>query len=327
MPDPDMPSTRITADASKSVTSNEGTAQLTYVLVTPARNEAAFIEGTIQSVIRQTVRPVRWVIVSDGSTDGTDEIVKTYSAQYDWIELHRMSERRERHFAGKAYAFNAGYAQVAGLQYDVIGNLDADLTFDAEYMAFLLDKFLRFPRLGVAGTPFREGTEQYDFRFTSTDHVSGACQLFRRECFEEIGGYVPLKQGGVDLAAVITARMKGWQTRTFTEKVSEHHKKSQSGRHSTFVAMFKSGYHDYLMGTHPLWQTSRSVYQMSRRPIVLGGMALLAGYFWAFAKRADRLVSDEFTRFRRSEQMARLAAFATSAISRPARRDGQPTRP
>src|SRR5438046_8334366 len=137
-----------------------------YVLITPARNEAQFIELTIKSVVAQTVRPLKWVIVSDGSTDGTEEIVNKYVADHPWIELVRMPERRERHFAGKVHAFNAGRARSKGLDYDVIGNLDADVTFDEGYFDFLLRKFAESPRLGVAGTPFRENGLQYDYRFT-----------------------------------------------------------------------------------------------------------------------------------------------------------------
>ena len=165
------------------------TGPLRYVLITPARNEAAFIEETIRSVIAQTVRPLKWVIVSDGSTDGTDEIVQNHAAQHDWIELVRMPERKERDFAGKVYAFNAGYARLHGLQYDAIGSLDADISFDREYFAFLLARLSENSDLGLAGTPFEENGKSYDYRFVSIEHVSGACQLFRRECFQEIGGY------------------------------------------------------------------------------------------------------------------------------------------
>src|SRR5271157_5677714 len=146
----------------------------TYVLITPARNEAEFIEKTIQSVISQTILPLRWVIVSDGSTDGTDDIVTKYAADQPWIELVRMPERRERHFVGKVHAFNAGFARVKDLSYDVIGNLDADITFDDRYFDFLLNKFAENPCLGVAGTPFEEESGHYDYRFTSITHVSGA---------------------------------------------------------------------------------------------------------------------------------------------------------
>jgi poly-beta-1,6-N-acetyl-D-glucosamine synthase len=279
---------------------------LRYVLITPARNEAAFIEQTIKSVIGQTVLPLKWVIVSDGSTDGTDDIVKKYASEYDWIELVRMPERTERHFAGKVHAFNAGYARVKDLYSEIVGNLDADISFEKDYFSFMLDRFAENPRLGVGGTPFREGSNQYDYRFTSRDHVSGACQMFRRNCFMEIGGYVPLKAGGIDLAAVLTARMKGWKTRTFSEKTCLHHKKTQSGKNSSLKAIWKSGYHDYLMGSHPVWQIFRSAYQMSKPPICAGGSVLLAGYFWALLTKADWIVSRELVEFRRREQMSKL---------------------
>src|SRR2546428_1680909 len=175
---------------------------LTYVVVTPARNEAKYIELALKSMLAQSVRPLKWVIVSDGSTDGTDEIVTQSASNTPWIELMRMPERRERNFAGKVHAFNAGYARMSDLDHDVMGNLDADITFNEEYFEFLLRKFAENPRLGVAGTPFKDKSVQYDYRIVSDQHVSGACQLFRRECFEEIGGYMPSKAGGIDLLAV-----------------------------------------------------------------------------------------------------------------------------
>ena len=280
--------------------------KLTYVLITPARNEAEFIELTIKSMIVQTQLPLRWIIVSDGSTDGTDDIVKKYLPDHDWMELVRTPERKERHFAGKVFAFNAGYEKVKDMVFDVIGSLDADISFDPEYFSFLMNKFMQHPELGVAGTPFREGNKQYDYRFTNIEHVSGACQLFRKACFESIGGYTPLKLGGIDLVAVTTARMKGWKTRTFTEKISQHHKMTQSDKNPNLGATFKSGYHDYLMGSSPLWQICRSIYQMTNKPFLLRGFCFLAGYFWAMMKRAERPVSKEFVKFRRQEQFNRL---------------------
>ena len=221
---------------------------MTYVLITPARNEADYIELTIQSMIAQTSLPLKWVIVSDGSTDGTDDIVKKYLQAYPWIELVRTPERKERHFAGKVMAFNAGYEKVKNLTYDIIGNLDADLSFEKDYFEFLLSKFVENPKLGVAGTPFVEDGKHYDFRFASTDHVSGACQLFRKKCFEEIGGYIPIKGGGIDWTAVTTARMKGWQTRTFIEKTCIHHRKIGTGDSSKLMAQFKYGQKNYYLG-------------------------------------------------------------------------------
>jgi len=282
----------------------------TYVLITPARNEAGFIELTINSVVAQSVRPLKWVIVSDGSTDGTDDIVRKYLPDHPWIELVRMPERRERHFAGKIHAFNAGYARVKELSYQVIGSLDGDISFDPEYFAFLLGKLVADPAIGLAGTPFK-GSSVYDYRFVSIEHVSGACQLFRRECFEEIGGYVPVKSGGVDHIAVITARMKGWKTRTFTEKVCSHHREMGAAQYGALRKRFRDGRLDYALGGHPIWEVARSSYQMTQRPFLIGGLMLLAGYSWAMVRQAERPVSRELVAFRRREQMQRLRRFLT----------------
>src|SRR4051812_32497182 len=143
----------------------------TYVLVTPARNEQDFIELTIRSMVAQTVKPLKWVIVSDGSTDRTDEIVEGYAANHPWIELVKRPPRTERHFGGKVAAFNAGFERVKDLNYDLVGSMDADISFEPDYFSFLLQKFRENPKLGLGGTPFREGNATYDYRVTSTDHV------------------------------------------------------------------------------------------------------------------------------------------------------------
>ena len=279
---------------------------MNYVLITPARNEEDFIEMTIQSMIAQTEPPLKWVIVSDGSTDGTDDIVKKYLPAHPWMDLVRTPKRKERHFAGKVMAFNAGYEKVKNLNYDIIGNLDADLSFEKDYFEFLLSKFAENPKLGVAGTPFVEDGKHYDFRFASTDHVSGACQLFRKACFEQIGGYLPIKGGGIDWVAVTTARMKGWTTRTFTEKVCNHHRKIGTGDSSQLMSQFKYGQKNYFLGGHPLWHLSRSIFQMKNKPYIIGGLLLLWGYLWASIKRMERPVSPELMKFYRAEQMQRL---------------------
>ena len=280
-----------------------------YVLITPARNEAEFLEVTLKSVAAQSVKPLKWVIVSDGSTDGTDELVKRYQAGHEWIDLVRMPERRERHFAGKVLAFNAGYARVAGLPYEAIGNLDGDVSFPPDYFEFLLTKLVENPKLGVVGTPFREGSYQYDFRFVSIEHVSGQCQFFRRRCFEDIGGYIPREIGGVDLVAVTTARMKGWQTRTFLEKPYEHHRKMGTATQARIWVPFKVGRTDYLLGGHPVWECARCVYQATKRPIVLNGAMRMAGFLWAAVTQRKKQVTPEFVQFRRKEQMQRLWKF------------------
>lgn len=286
-----------------------------YVLISPVRNEAQYIELTIKSVVAQTVRPLKWVIVSDGSTDGTDEIVTKYAAEHLWIELLRMPERRERHFAGKVYAFNAGYAKVKDLRYEAVGNLDGDVSFDSDYFRYLLQKLAEDPALGLLGTPFKDRyVPEYNYRFVGVDHVSGFCQLFRRKCFEDVGGYVPVKGGGVDHIAVLTARMKGWKTRTFTEKVCLHHRGIGAAEHGPLITKFRTGVKDYALGSHPLWELFRVVYQMAKRPVVLGGLLIFAGYTSALLRRMERPVSKELLAFRRREQMVRLRQLVSKGL-------------
>ena len=281
-----------------------------YVLITPARNEEAFLERTIQSVTRQSAIPMRWVIVSDGSTDRTDEIAKSYAEKFSWIDYVRAPVRSSRDFAGKVFAFRVGFERVSNLDYQFIGSVDADISFEANYFEYLLGKFDADPALGVAGTPFSEDGQTYDFRFSSTSHVSGACQMFRRECFESIGGYVPVKGGGIDDIAVMTARFKGWQTRTFTEMTCRHHRPmGTAGGRSKAAVNLKLGENAYRLGAHPLWQLARGIYQMSRKPYVVGGGALMTGYFWAMLRQVERPISKELVHFNRREQMDRLRRF------------------
>lgn len=282
---------------------------LTYVLITPARNEAQHIELTLRSMVAQTWKPLKWIIVSDGSTDGTDEIVRPYAASHAWIELLRMSERRERHFAGKVHAFQAGYAHLSGLDFDIVGNLDGDVSFGPEHFQHLISQMEANPVLGVAGAPFREGDFQYDYRFSNIENVWGGCQLFRRQCFEDIGGYRPLKGGGIDHVAVLSARLHGWQTRTFVESVCLHHRQMGTAQNGGIKARFKLGMKDHSVGNHPLWQLARTVYQMTKRPMLVGGLALGGGYLWSSMKREKRAVPKELVSFVRQEQMQRLRRF------------------
>jgi len=281
-----------------------------YVLITPARDEAAFIRKTLEAMALQTVKPLKWVIVSDGSTDGTDEIVKEYVAKHNWIELLRMPERKERHFGGKARAFHAGYERVKGLSFEVVGNLDGDSSFEPEYIEYLLEQFAENPRLGVAGTNYVEDkwdpALKHDYRFANIEDVTGQCQLFRRQCFEDIHGYQANKIGGVDLIATISARMAGWQTRNFTGKVLFHHRQQGTAQFFKYTIELRNGRKDFVLGSHPLFEINRAFYRLTKRPVILGSGLLLIGYFGAMLKRTPKVVSPEFTKFRRGEQMRRL---------------------
>ncbi len=290
---------------------------MTYALITPARNEARYIEATIKGVVGQSRRPARWVIVSDGSTDGTDEIVRAYAARHHWIELVRTSERRERHFAAKVEAFNTGYARLAGLDCDVIGNLDADVSIDdPDYFDFLIGQFETNTRLGIVGSAYLEGDAVYPYRYASLEDVFGACQLFRRRCFEAIGGYPALRAGGIDVVVVLKAQAEGWQTRTFTEKVCVHHRPVGSAHCvNTCRRLFQTGMKDYSLGSHPAIVVLRSFNQMAAAPFVGGGLLVIAGYLWAFLSRLERAIPCELVKLRQGDQLRRLRATVRRSLS------------
>jgi glycosyltransferase involved in cell wall biosynthesis len=286
-----------------------------YALITAARNEEAFIERALQSVTRQTVLPVKWVIVDDGSTDATPTIVGRYLPDHSWIELLQMPRRHDRSFAGKAYAVNAAYERVKRLDCEVIGNLDADVSFDKDYCQFVLGKFAQDSRLGVAGTVFEEeGYSSARHSFEGQHYVAGPFQLFRRSCFDDIGGYRPHKAGGVDWIAVTTARMKGWKTQAFRERSYFHHRRLGTAERGAVGAMFSYGKKDYYLGGHPMWELFRVAYRITKRPYLVGGIALGLGYLWAFVCRTERPVSPELMAFHRREQLLKLKAILKSLV-------------
>jgi biofilm PGA synthesis N-glycosyltransferase PgaC len=280
----------------------------TYVIVTPSRNEEAFIEKTIQSVICQTVLPLKWVIVNDGSTDSTGAIAERYAAQHDWIEVVSRPVRKERNFAAKVHAFDAGRERLGDLNYEIIGNLDSDVVLDKDHFEFLLGKFRSDPQLGVAGTTFREagGYSSGKDSFEGQNYVSGQCQIFRRKCFDDIGGYFANKAGGIDWIAVTTARMKGWKTRSFNEKSFFHNRPLGTAERSVLAASYAYGGKDYFLGGHPVWELFRVLYRMTKPPYVIDGIALGLGYSWAAAQRLKRPISKELMVFHRREQMQKL---------------------
>jgi len=311
--------TAIDLSRESSAKQNDGAAMnptLKYVLVSPARNEGAYIEKTLESMIRQTVLPLKWVIVDDGSTDNTREIVSGYVAKYPWIELVEMPMRRDRSFAAKVGAFNAGYEKVKDLDFSIIGNLDADISFEPDHFEFLIGKFAQDPKLGCAGTVFREeGYNSETDSFEGRKHVSGQCQIFRKECWEDIGGYIPHRAGGIDWMAVTTARMKGWTTESFRERSFFHHRHMGTAERSLVASAFSYGEKDYYLGGHPLWEIARVAYRTTKQPILFGGLALGAGYCWAFVRRTPRRVGKDLMAFHRKEQMQKLKSIIKSKLS------------
>jgi glycosyltransferase involved in cell wall biosynthesis len=226
-----------------------------------------------------------------------------------------MPARAERHFAGKVFAFNAGLDRVRHLQFDYLGTLDADISFSPDHFSFLLDRFSEDPRLGLAGTAYmQDGWDSTKDSFEGVTSVHGACQLFRYQCYLDIGGYVANRAGGIDWIAVTTARMKGWKTLNFPQRRFHHHRIMGTAERSRLGAAFDYGMKDYFLGGSPIWELCRVSYRITKPPVLGGGIALLAGYSWAAIKRVERPVTPELMRFHRREQMARLKSIIRSLM-------------
>ncbi len=288
-----------------------------YAIITPARNEEINIVRLYESMAVQTQLPEKWVIVNDGSSDRTAKIIDQYAVEHEWIEVVHRPEHIDRNFAGKVHAFNAGFELVQQIDYNVVGNMDSDTSIDPDYMEFMMDKMGSIPRLGVCGSPFKQddGYDSARDSFEGGNYVSGGCQLFRKECFEEIGGYVPNARGGIDWIAVMKARMAGWQVICFQEKRYHHYRPLGTAETSRLGALYDYGERAYFLGGSPIWQLFRATYRMKDSPYIIGGMILFWGYLWASVRRVKRPVSREMIRYNRRDQMRKLRAILGAVLT------------
>jgi biofilm PGA synthesis N-glycosyltransferase PgaC len=281
-----------------------------YVLVTAACNEEKFIEGVLRSVIGQTVLPIRWVVVSDGSTDATDAIVRRYGTKYQFIRLLRLGKTHKRNFGAQVRAISEGCEQLKSLDYDYIGNLDADVSFDRGYFAELLDRFQTDSQLGLAGGAITEedcGLFRERKR-NSPDSVAHAVQLFRRECFDAIGGYPPLRYGGPDWHAAVVARMKGWRVESFQNLPVRHHRPTGTAE-KWQRDCFRQGCMDFSLGSHPVFEIIKCIRRIPDKPRLAGALTRLSGFVWCYCTGQEREVSGEFMKFLRKEQMSRVRSI------------------
>jgi len=278
-----------------------------YVLITPARNEEAYIEKTIKSVVSQTILPKKWIIVNDGSSDQTTDIVNEYTRQYDFIKLVNVSRRGERNFGAKVRAIQYGYEHLGNTDFNFIGNLDADVEFDATYYEKIFEKFYENPRLGIAGGIIVEyGGAKFMEQNTSTNSVAGAVQFFRRQCYEGTNGYIPLELGGEDVVVEVMARKHGWKVQTFPELKVLHHRRVAAVNGKILRGRFRQGVMNYSLGYHPFFQFIRCLLRIKDKPYFVGSLMMLLGYFGASFLRYKRVVPGDFMQYLRSEQMSRL---------------------
>ena len=285
-----------------------------YVLMTAAHNEESFVEATIQCVLSQTIRPLRWVVVSDNSCDRTDELVKGYAAKYDFIRFVRVTRAPGRNFGAKVRALHEGCALLGDLCYAFIGNLDADVSIDPLYFEQLIRHFRRDPKLGiVGGFVYEDSGEGYrSRRFNDTRNVAHAAQLVSKECYDAIGGYPVLKYGGEDWYAQTSARMLGWQVESFPQAKIFHHRHTGSSSNAIRNG-FRLGRMDYSFGSDPVFELVKCLRRVNEKPYCIAALSRLAGFVWPHMIGEKREMPSDLRSFLRREQRERLCSTVKTA--------------
>lgn len=282
------------------------TASRAYVLITPAKDEEASIGETIASVIGQSVLALQWVIVSDASTDRTEEIVRLAAAQNPWIRLVCLRSHQRRSFASVVHATEAGVKALTVDNYHYIGLLDADIRLEPTYFERVIERFESSPRLGLAGGMVLDVGESKNGPPRNCLDVPGAAQFFRRECFEQLGGLLAIPDGGWDALTCARARMLGYETNLFTDLVIDHLKRRNTGEGGVLAGKWQLGVRDHALGYHPVFEFFKCMDRVLDPPMIVGTAVWLAGYCLAVLRGRKRSVPDDLMRYMRSEQMERL---------------------
>lgn len=279
-----------------------------YALILPARNEAGVIHYSLDSVVRQTVTPVAVVVALNDCTDATAEVVEPYLRRYPWISLIRRNFGGDRNFGNKARVFSEAFDLVSNLRPEFIGNLDADVTLPTDFYERLMLRFQADPRLGIAGGRFFELREGKQIRHFDENEVNvgGVVQMFRVVCYREIGGYLPIKTGGIDMAADVMARHRGWKTVSFPELRFQHHRSMGTAEAELWAAKYREGVRDYHLGYGFVFHGLKCIRRIPESPFVLGSLARLSGYCREAVKGKPQGLPPEEQDFLRAEQRTRI---------------------
>ena len=276
-----------------------------YVVISPVRDEEAYLRFTIESMLSQTVRPAEWVIVNDGSSDNSASIIDEYAGQYSWIRaIHRQNRGFRKSGGGVVEAFNDGYRVLHTSDWDFIVKLDGDLTFASDYFERCLDYFQRDARLGIGGGVIcyiENGSKRFepcpDF------HVRGATKIYRRNCWDAIGGFWPAP--GWDTMDEVKANMLGWGTRSFPELHLQHHRHTGTAE-GIWNGLVKNGRANYVCGYHPLFMLAKCLRRLPHRPYLVGSLALFYGFVSGYLKQVPQVDDLKTIGFLRRQQLGRL---------------------
>jgi biofilm PGA synthesis N-glycosyltransferase PgaC len=284
-----------------------------YLIITPVRDEEAYIEKTLQSVLAQTLQPAEWVIVNDGSTDRTGAIIDAYAANHRWILTVDREDRGFRKAAGGVVeAFYEGLAHVTVQDWDFIVKLDGDLSFEKDYFVKCFEQFGANAKLGIGGgTIYHVINGALQRETTPIFHVRGATKIYRRQCWDNLAGLI--RAPGWDTLDEVKANMLGWETRTFPDLRVLHHRPTGMAD-GTWRSGVKYGLANYISGYHPVFMIVKCLKRLLQRPYLIGSVSLMYGFLSGYAKKTPRVDDPTLISYLRREQLKRL--FMKSSIWR-----------
>lgn len=282
-----------------------------YIIITPVRNEEQYIQRTLSCVCNQTVLPIEWIIINDGSTDRTGLILNEYSGKYGFITIVDRDDRGYRKAGGGVIeAFYEGYKRIKHGEWDFLVKLDGDLSFDTDYFERCFDEFNKDPRLGIGGGDIyhKLADDSIALEKQPRFHVRGATKIYKKECWDAIGGLI--KAPGWDTIDEVKANMLGWSTHNFSNLRLFHHRHTGAAD-GGWKNSIKNGMANYISGYHPLFMIVKCIKRMPSKPIVLSSIGLLWGFISGYLKKAERIGDDELIKYLRKQQLNLLLGKRT----------------
>lgn len=281
-----------------------------FVLITPVKNEESFISRVLDTIVNQEKKPIRWIIVDDNSIDNTANIIKNFCSNYYFIKYTKLEESSKRDFASKVNAIKYGVTKLTTGNYNYIGILDADITLESNYYSTLLNELDNEPKVGIAGGKIIDLVDGKKYPNPASPYsIKGAIQLFRKECYEDIGAFLPLKYGGEDAIACYMARFNGWQLKHYENLTVYHHRFNSTANKNLFQIQFEFGQREYHMGYLPLFSFMKSIGFIFKKPFLIGSIVKLIAYWYSKLRKERIIVPENVVLFLRQEQKKRLKKF------------------
>lgn len=281
--------------------------KVSYIVITPVRNEEQHLQGTIESMAAQTLLPDKWILVNDGSTDQTAALIEAAARKHPWIQpVHRGDRGFRQAGGGVIEAFYDGYSRVGAEPWDYLVKFDADLTFEPAFFSGCVQRFDADPKLGIGGGTICneiDGALVVEAKKDPPFHVRGATKIYRRACWDGIGGLI--KAPGWDTLDEIKANMLGWRTYSFAELKLNHHRIAgeADGAWKNWV---KNGRANYITGYHPLFMLVKCGQRFFSRPYVVAGLGLFTGFLGGYLTRQPQVDDKRVIAYLRKQQLNRL---------------------